>query len=110
MKEDWDQDDLWDLLGKTRPVTVSPFFARNVLREIRRNPERPWISPLVLRWLGAGALAVLMAGFFLNLVGEGNSSPLTKTEGFSEVFDAAAGLDNVVALEEFSISTYTVGL
>lgn len=28
-------DPVWDLLGKARTVEVSPFFARNVLREIR---------------------------------------------------------------------------
>jgi hypothetical protein len=30
-----EQDDLWELLGKARQPSVSPFFARNVLREVR---------------------------------------------------------------------------
>ena len=30
-----EQDDLWELLGKARQPSVSPFFSRNVLREVR---------------------------------------------------------------------------
>lgn len=110
MKEDWDQDELWDLLGKARPVSVSPFFSRNVLREIRQNSGRPWIPRLVLRWLGAGALAVLTAGFFLNLVTDSDISQPVKPAEFAEVFDAAAGLDKLAAVEEFSITSYTADL
>jgi hypothetical protein len=35
MKRD-DDKELWDLLGHAAKPTVSPFFARNVLREIRK--------------------------------------------------------------------------
>ena len=38
MKAD-DNDKLWELLGKTRPPAVSPFFARNVLRAVRQEAE-----------------------------------------------------------------------
>jgi hypothetical protein len=41
MKAD-DNDKLWELLGKTRPPAVSPFFSRNVLRAIRQ--EAPPLS------------------------------------------------------------------
>jgi len=34
-----DNDKLWKLLGKTRQPTVSPFFARNVLRAVRQEEE-----------------------------------------------------------------------
>ncbi len=48
MKAD-DNDKLWELLGKTRPPEVSPFFSRNVLRAIRQEGEaRPAVS-----WPGA---------------------------------------------------------
>jgi len=30
-----ERDELWDLLGKARQPAVSPFFARNVVREVR---------------------------------------------------------------------------
>lgn len=32
-------DELWELLGKARPPKVSPFFARNVLRQVREQKE-----------------------------------------------------------------------
>ena len=110
MKEDWDKDELWDLLGKAKPVSVSPFFSRNILREIRRNPARPLVPLFFLRWLGAGAIAVLTAGFFLNLGVDSGSAQPTKPVDFAEVFDAAAGLDKLVAVEEVSISNYTADL
>jgi len=34
-----DNDKLWKLLGKTRQPTVSPFFARNVLRAVRQEEQ-----------------------------------------------------------------------
>ena len=108
MKEDWDKDALWDLLGKTKPITVSPFFARNVLREIRRGSARPMIPLFLLRWLGAGALAALTAGFFLNLGGS-SVHPAGPTD-FAQVFDAAAGLDTLVAVEGVSLSNFTADL
>jgi hypothetical protein len=37
-----DNDKLWELLGKTRPPVVSPFFSRNVLRALRQEgQDRP---------------------------------------------------------------------
>ncbi|MFA7345749.1 MAG: hypothetical protein WC003_15725 [Terrimicrobiaceae bacterium] len=110
MNEDWDKDALWDLLGKARPVPVSPFFSRNILREIRRDSARPLVQPFLLRWLGAGALAVLAVGFFLNLDDPGTGSHLTKSADFVETFDAAAGLDTLVAVEDVSIFNDTADL
>jgi hypothetical protein len=65
MKTD-EHDELWDLLGRARDPEVSPFFSRNVLREVRNlRQERPsfwrwlrrhWQIPAVT--LAAFALAV----------------------------------------------------
>src|SRR5215467_1726751 len=62
MKPEDDQE-LWDLLGRVPGRDVSPFFARNVLRQIREAPEaspfervRRWIS--LRRLIPATALAV----------------------------------------------------
>ena len=110
MKEDWDQDELWNLLGKAKPVSVSPFFSRNVLREVRQLTPRPWIPTLVLRWLGAGALAVLATGFFLNLNDSSPSASPARPAEFVEIFDAAAGLDKLVAVEEISFTSFTADL
>lgn len=110
MKEDWEQDDLWELLGKARPVSVSPFFSRNVLREIRRDSGRSWIPQPVLRWLGAGAFAMLTAGFLGSLVTEAPLSLPPDPAEFTEVFDAATGLDKLVVVEDFSLISYTAGM
>ncbi len=109
MKDNWDQDALWELLGQARAVSVSPYFSRKVLREIRRTPDRPLLPLFLLRWLGAGALAVLTVGFFLNL-NESADTHLARSADFTEIFDVAAGLDTLVAVEEVSLSNYAAGL
>lgn len=45
-----EHDDLWDLLGKAKATKASPFFSRNVLREIRESQPEP---VGVLGWLRA---------------------------------------------------------
>ena len=45
-------DPLWELLGKARTVTVSPFFSRNVVRAIRLAQTEPAGEPALARaWL-----------------------------------------------------------
>jgi hypothetical protein len=69
MKRDDDQE-LWDLLGQAREPKISPFFARNVLREIRKSGDRTtsrgWLN---LRRLipAAGLAGALMAVVFLRM-------------------------------------------
>jgi hypothetical protein len=113
MNDDWEKNDpLWELLGHAKPVSVSPFFARNVVREIRQAPARPLIPAFLLRWMAAGAFAVLTAGFIVNL-GAGDRAPsptLTKSADFTAIFDEVAGLDALVAVEDVSISNYTADL
>lgn len=58
-----EHDELWDLLGKARQPVVSPFFSRNVLREIRgQEQERAgsWMS-FLFRWQGLAASVCLGA-------------------------------------------------
>ncbi len=69
ISDEHEQDELWDLLGKARPVSTSPFFARNVLREIRlQSQERPGFRTwLAAHWrqvsfCAAAACALLIAG------------------------------------------------
>lgn len=69
MKRDDDQE-LWDLLGQAAEPRVSPLFARNVLREIRKPGHwatlRGWLN---LRRLipAAGMAAALIAVIFLRM-------------------------------------------
>ena len=43
-----DDEQLWDLLGRAAEPEVSPFFARNVVREIRQQPR---LVARLIRWL-----------------------------------------------------------
>ncbi len=69
MKRDDDQE-LWELLGQAAEQKVSPFFARNVLREIRKPGDwatlRGWLN---LRRLipAAGMAGALIAVVFLRM-------------------------------------------
>ena len=63
-----DDPKLWDLLGQADEPKISPFFARNVLREIRepgdRTTLRGWFN--LRRLLPAtGVAAALIAVMFL---------------------------------------------
>lgn len=63
-----DDPKLWDLLGRADEPKISPFFARNVLREIReqggRTGLRGWLN--LRRLLPAtGVAAALIAVIFL---------------------------------------------
>jgi hypothetical protein len=65
MNRDDDQQ-LWDLLGKTAEPQASPFFARNVLRVIRaekpsRLPSFNWLALRKLGTVAAGVTALLLA-------------------------------------------------
>lgn len=63
-----DDEKLWDLLGRSAEPKVSPFFARNVLREIRESESRPQASGW-LRWLvpAAGVAVAIIAALFLRV-------------------------------------------
>ena len=102
MKDEWKNDDLWELLGHAKPVSVSPFFARNVLRTLRQAPASSPVPAFVLRWLAVGSLAVLTAGFFLNLEASGSMSS-GESMDFTVIFDEAAGLNSLLAVEEVSL-------
>ncbi len=61
-----EHDALWKLLGKADTPAASPFFARNVLREIRATVQEPpsripsWLRGGRFSWL-AGVAAVALA-------------------------------------------------
>jgi len=109
MKDEWENDELWKLMGRSKTVTVSPYFSRRVRTAIR-NVQRPGIPPLLLRWLAAGSLAVLTAGFFWNLEAGTASQGLADSTEFAETFDLVAGIDSLVAVGDFSVSDYSRGL
>ena len=112
MKRDDDQE-LWDLLGKASEPTVSPFFARNVLRQIRREPRwreelAQWFSPR--RLIPAAAIAVVVLAGGISLKRSAGNKDMT-AQGLPETvvqleeidYEVVADLDDLLALEEDSL-------
>lgn len=68
MKREDDQE-LWDLLGRSAAPKLSPFFARNVLREIRQPSGwaafAEWFHLPRLVPAATGVALALLAAFFL---------------------------------------------
>ncbi len=97
-----DDPQLWDLLGKSAARPVSPFFARNVLREIRKEqPRRP--SFVWLRWLvpAAGVAAVLVAGALtLHHPAVRDSANTTVVAKADLDDDVAADIDDLVSSDD----------
>lgn len=97
MNKDEEQDALWDLLGQAREPTVSPYFARNVLRAVRKDSSsRPWSWPILLRWVLpiSGLAAVLLGWTTLEWRHEQQEQ-----KEFTAAFDAAAELSSLVAVD-----------
>lgn len=109
MDEDFEDARLWKILGEVRPVSVSPYFSRRVMREIRVSPARAVLPPIFLRWLAAGAFAVLAAGFFLSIEPPVPGS-FVRSEEFLETFDHLAGIDLLVVAADLSPAEYSRGL
>ena len=97
MKDDFPENDaLWDLLGKASHRKASPFFARNVLREIRQSAIPVWRLP---RWLAPAAFAAIAVGFAFTLIESPRSS---MTPELAEYFDKAAMLEQIAPAVDFT--------
>ena len=105
MKREEDEK-LWDLLGHSAEPTVSPFFARNVLRRIRQGEletshGRGWI----FRWLvpAAGVATVIIAALSFPTQLVERSQPVSAAEiatADGQDNDLLADLDDLVGPEE----------
>jgi anti-sigma factor RsiW len=96
-----DDDKLWDLLGHSAPPQLSPFFARNVMREIRQE-QGTETSPgrWHLRWLMpvAGVALVVIAGLAIPTQIANRHQANPKTEAIVSADGADADL--IADLEE----------
>ena len=105
MKREDDQE-LWDLLGHAGAPTLSPFFARNVVRQIRQEPDwrenvRRWFSPRRLIPAGAVALAIVATTLsFRTPTTPSESVPETVARLDPQDFEIVADLDVLIAMEE----------
>lgn len=100
-----DDEKLWDLLGRSAEPRISPFFARNVLREVResesRSPLRAW-----LQWLvpAAGVAVAIIAALLMRVQVPRQHTPDAKpdTVALSEAQDSEllADLDDLVGPDD----------
>ena len=97
---------LWDLLGRSKGPTPSPFFARNVVRAVRANaPERhkvmAWFNLRRLTPAISAAAAVVVAVFTFQVLHPDNRSP---QRGFAAVevqdVEIVADLDVLVSNDD----------
>jgi hypothetical protein len=106
MKRDDDQE-LWDLLGHAAEPKISPFFARNVLREIRKPSEwttlRGWLNPRRLI-PATGVATALIAVAFLRMhtaiapLAGPSSDELAS--GDAQDYEVMADLDDLLASDD----------
>ena len=100
MKDDFPENDaLWNLLGKASHPEASPFFARNVLREIRQSAKPAWRLP---RWLAPAAFAAIAVAFVCTLIESPHHHESSMTPELAEYFDEAAMLDQIAPAVDFT--------
>ncbi|MEP6955585.1 MAG: hypothetical protein ABI883_02075 [Chthoniobacterales bacterium] len=107
MKREDDQE-LWDLLGKAGQPELSPFFARNVLRQIRQEPTWRnsfawWFAPR--RLLATSAVAVAMVAATVSLQKSADKQVVdTMDDALVQLepidYDVVADLDDLLAMED----------
>ena len=106
-----DDNELWDILGRAPEPTLSPFFARNVLRKIRQEATRferarSWFS--LRRLVAASAVAVLVVGMaiathhpVLQRASANDSDVVAKID--PQDYDVVADLDELIAWDENTV-------
>ena len=110
-----EQDSLWKLLGKVRLPAASPFFARNVIREIRGLRQDPvgFFQTLRRHWqltaAAATAFCVIAAAAF-QFTGDDSQirqidslMAMTEQVSASPDFYVINDLDDLLASEDSSV-------
>lgn len=83
-------DPVWELLKQARPVEPSPFFARNVMREVRlRESERGSLGDLVRSFFRNRVALGLMATAAIAVALVVLNRPIDKAEPVSGVAEAS---------------------
>ncbi len=107
MKREDDQE-LWDLLGKAATPALSPFFARNVVRQVREESQTPrdffaWLRPKIVVPAAAFAVAATFAGITLQRSVNDRTQdnpPETLAALDPQDFEVVADLDDLIAMED----------
>jgi hypothetical protein len=105
-----DDEQLWNLLGRSAEAKVSPFFARNILREVREEQSqraRTWVWLRRLVPASVLALAVVGAMIFMRdqspqeVSIENQIDPVVASIDIQD-YEVVADLDNLLASDENS--------
>jgi hypothetical protein len=108
MKRD-DDPQLWDLLGRVAEPTLSPFFARNVLRRIRQEPlwfarARAWLGLRRLVPASTVALAVIAAVIFTHYPSSNQKPASSELDPVAKIdaqdYEVVADLDELLVSED----------
>jgi len=106
-----DDKQLWEILGRVPEPTLSPFFARNVVRSVRQEATRfdrmrSWLS--WRRLAAASAVLIVVIGM---AIATHHPVSQTKAANDSDVvakidpqdYDVVADLDELIAWDENSV-------
>jgi hypothetical protein len=105
-----DDNELWEILGHVPEPTLSPFFARNVLRKIRQETTpleraRNWFS--LRRLVAASAVAAIVIGMAIvthhtvpQRASPNDMDVVAKID--PQDYDVVADLDELIAWDENS--------
>jgi hypothetical protein len=109
--EPQDDKQLWDILGRVRGPSLSPFFARNVVRKIRQEATRferarNWFS--LRRLVAASAVAIIVVGMAIATRHPISQTPSTNDPDVvakidPQDYDVVADLDELIAWDENSV-------
>jgi hypothetical protein len=110
MKREDDQE-LWDLLGRTAEPELSPFFARSIARQVRQDGNRSerlqkWISLRRLIPASAVAIALVVATIATHHPVSQKSSesePDVVAKIDPQDYEVVADLDDLLAVDEGSL-------
>jgi hypothetical protein len=106
-----DDKELWDILGRVREPMLSPFFARNVVRNVRQEATRfermrSWFS--WRRLAAASAVVIVVIGMAVathhpvsQTPAVNNSDVVAKID--PQDYDVVADLDELIAWDENSV-------
>ncbi|MDQ6912629.1 MAG: hypothetical protein M3119_05935 [Verrucomicrobiota bacterium] len=110
MNREEDQE-LWDLLGKSAQPAISPFFVRNVVRQIRQQKNwtdyaRGWLRPRRLIPASAVALVMALSAFSIHSTkNPADNPPELVTKIDPQDYDTVTDLDDLLTTDDDGIWT-----
>ena len=106
-----DDQELWDLLGHPAEPELSPFFARNIVRQVRQDGSR---SERMRKWFGlrrvipASAVAIALMATAIAIyhpvsqkTSEGEPDVVAKID--PQDYEVVGDLDELLVLDENSL-------